>query len=184
MKLKLPSVGRYFMIGLIVTATVGIAIAGYVAQGYQYNHLFDLYQKQNAQLRENGIEPETPSPETVAQSGPVGATGAQGDRGPQGIPGVRGQDGTPGLDGAPGATGATGASGSDGTTGNQGEPGPAGPQGAPGPAGPAGTDGATGPAGADGQPPVSWTYTDMLGISHTCTRTDPFDANAPTYTCN
>jgi uncharacterized protein HemX len=38
--------------------------------------------------------------------------------------------------------------------------------------------------GQNGQPPVSWTYTDALGFSHTCGRTDPFDASAPTYTCN
>jgi len=194
MKLKLPSFGRYFTIGLIVTATVGIAVAGYVAQGYQYNHLFDLYQKQNAQLRENGIEPETPSPETVAQSGPVGATGAagpQGDRGPGptdaqiftavsdycSTPQVpcKGETGTPGATGAPGAsvTGPAGANG-DSITG------PQGPKGDPGESitGPPGTN------GTDGQPPLSWTYTDMLGIAHTCTRADPFDAAAPTYTCN
>jgi len=64
----------------------------------------------------------------------------------------------------------------------------AGPQGPPGRDGAdstvPGPTGATGPAGADGQPPVSWTYDDVLGMAHTCTRTDPFDATAPTYTCS
>ena len=191
MKLRMPSIGRYFVIGLIVTATLGVAVAGYVAQGYQYNHLFDLYQKQNAQLRENGIEPETPSPEIVAQSGPVGATGAQGapgDRGPgpteaQVFGAVRDFCDTPQVP-CKGDTGATGAPGAT-VVGPAGAPGdsvigPQGPKGDPGES----ITGPPGPAGVPGEPPVSWTYTDMLGIEHTCTRTDPFDASAPTYICN
>lgn len=50
-------------------------------------------------------------------------------------------------------------------------------------AGPAGPAGPSGSNGQDGQPPVSWTYTDLLG-QHTCSRTDPFDRAAPTYTCS
>ena len=72
-----------------------------------------------------------------------------------------------------------------------GEPGPAGPagrdgqDGAPGPAGPAGPAGAD---GSDGQPPLSWTFTHqpVVGpaVTYECTRTDPFDASAPTYECS
>jgi len=65
------------------------------------------------------------------------------------------------------------------------------PAGEPGPAGPAGRDGEPGPAGedgADGQPPLSWTFTHqpVVGpaVTYECTRTDPFDASAPTYECS
>jgi hypothetical protein len=47
-----------------------------------------------------------------------------------------------------------------------------------------GSDGKDGSDGQDGQPPVSWTYTDALGMQHTCTRTDPFDPASPTYACS
>jgi hypothetical protein len=65
-----------------------------------------------------------------------------------------------------------------------------GPAGASGAAGQNGTDGAAGAPGAagtdghDGAPPVAWTYTDPIGMQHTCTRTDPFDPAAPTYQCS
>lgn len=70
-----------------------------------------------------------------------------------------------------------GPSGLPGPNGTDGQPGTAGADGAQGPAGPAGAN------GVDGQPPTSWTYTDDLGFQHTCSRTDPFDATAPTYSC-
>lgn len=57
-------------------------------------------------------------------------------------------------------------------------------KGDPGAAGANGQDGASGAPGADGQPPFSWTYTDVLGAQHTCTRDDPFDPSKPTYTCS
>lgn len=114
----------------------------------------------------------------------------------QGTPGPSGQNGQNATDdqvarqvdiycdirveceGPPGVDGTDGVNGTDGATG------PQGPQGDTGPAGQAGADGTNGTNGADGQPPVSWTYTDDLGITHTCTRTDPFDPTAPTYTCS
>lgn len=104
-----------------------------------------------------------------------------------------------------------GPSGPSGIVGPSGAPGTAGPQGATGPQGPAGVDGANataqqvadavatycsehngcagpvgppGPAGLPGEPPVSWTYQDILGGQHSCTRTDPFDPAAPTYRCS
>lgn len=79
-------------------------------------------------------------------------------------------------------------------TGPAGPPGPAGqdstvpgPQGPVGPGstvpGPQGPEGPAGPSGADGQPPSSWSY-QWLGITYTCTRTEPFDPSTPTYTCS
>ena len=81
-----------------------------------------------------------------------------------------------GPQGPPGIVGAPGTDGKDSTM--------PGPQGDQGPQGPPGTDGAPGKDGSNGSPPVSWTYTDTLGMQHTCSRTDPFDAAAPAYQCN
>lgn len=46
-----------------------------------------------------------------------------------------------------------------------------------------GEQGDQGPAGADGKPPASWTWTDALGLEHTCTRDKDSPDSAPTYTC-
>lgn len=109
----------------------------------------------------------------------------------QGSPGASGKAGT---SGPPGASGAPGTAGQNATTEqvadavstycsthNQ-------CQGAPGSPGPSGMNGADGSSGAPGQPPYSWTWTttDALGgqHDHTCTRSEPFDASAPTYTCS
>lgn len=73
-------------------------------------------------------------------------------------------------------------------------PPPAGPEGPEGPVGPAGptgdpgVPGADGRDGADGQPPTSWTFTYQpwpVGppVTYECTRTEPFDPQAPTYRC-
>jgi hypothetical protein len=75
--------------------------------------------------------------------------------------------GPPGNPGAPGAAGADGVNGQNGADGAN------------------GTNGTNGADGAPGQPPTSWTEPGLLpGTTITCTRTDPFDASAPTYTCN
>ena len=185
MRFKLD--GRYVLIVTLILATVGVAIAGYVAQGYQYDHLFGLYQKQNQQLRDNGINPATPTPAQVAKDGAVGAQGDKGDRGPgptdaQVLYGIQQYCSVQNCRGETGATGAAGAPGSPGANGDS-ITGPQGPKGDPGDPG----ESITGPAGtngANGQPPFSWTYTDKLGGSHTCTRTDPFDPAQPTYQCN
>jgi hypothetical protein len=79
-----------------------------------------------------------------------------------------------GCVGVPGVAGAVGAAGQPGTNGVDGQPGQPGADGAVG---------ATGPAGTPGSPPLSWTYSDQNGRDYTCTRTDPFDASAPTYQC-
>ena len=165
---------RYFVISLIVLATVGIAVAGYAAQAIQYDHLFSLYEKQNAQLRANGIKPTTPSPNQVAAQGVAGSDGAIGSRGPQGAPGVDGTNGVLGADGATGSAGATGAAGTNGTNGADGTPG------TPGLTGPAGTAGAAGPAGPAGAMPQSLTFITPTGLVYICT---PPTANVSTYTC-
>ena len=162
---------RYFVIFLIVLATVGVATAGYVAQAIQYDHLFSLYVEQNAQLRANGIKPNTPSPNQVAAQGVAGSDGAVGARGPQGAPGADGTNGVLGSDGASGAAGTTGAPGVNGTNGADGTPG------TPGLTGPAGAAGPAGPAGAI---PQSLTFIMPTGLVYICT---PPTANVPTYTC-
>lgn len=93
-------------------------------------------------------------------------------------------EGTPGVPGRPPTTteindAVRGYCGTRGDCrGVQGEPGPPGADSTvPGP------QGDPGPAGVDGQPPQSWTYSDPLGFTYTCTRTTPFDPTAPTYRC-
>lgn len=129
--------------------------------------------------------------------GPQGLPGAVGPAGPPGPPGEPGEDGRDGIDGQDGADGAPGLLGPAGPVGEPGATGQAGQtppcmseptqcrgtdgaDGAPGPEGPAGADGQD---GADGRPPVSWTYTDALGLEHTCTRSNE-DDTAPTYACD
>lgn len=143
--------------------------------------------------------------QTKCGSGPTAAQVAQAVasfcsidgrcRGPAGPTGKNGT-GEPGQAGASGATGAAGASGAAGTDGQNatsdqvavavadyctahGEC--AGQQGSQGPSG---ENGGQGAAGQDGQPPVSWTYTDSLGMQHTCVRSTDFQPSAPTYTCH
>jgi len=104
--------------------------------------------------------------------------------------GKAGRNGNNGLNGHNGASGATGAEGPGPTSDqvaaavasycaahNQCQ-GPPGPTGATGPGGPSGSN------GADGQPPLSWTYDDHMGMTHTCTRDTPFNPAAPTYHCD
>lgn len=102
-------------------------------------------------------------------------------------------EGTPGAAGEPGRPPTVAEIGDavraycavrDDCKGAKGELGAPGVDGAPGQPGADGAPGAPGADGASGQPPSSWTYTDGLGFSYTCTRTDPFDASAPTYECN
>lgn len=121
--------------------------------------------------------PDAPTP-LPGLVGPAGPTGPQGPSGPAGATGPRGRPGADGAAGvgAAGDTGPAGPTGPPGPAGPAGPPGPAGEQGAAGPQGPAGD---RGPAGADGQPPKSFTYTDSLGVTYTCTDPD----NDGSYTC-
>lgn len=137
-----------------------------------------------------------PSPGPQGVQGLQGIPGPKGDQGlpgPQGVQGVQGTAGPKGDAGAAGASGAAGANGVDGMNGAdstvpgppgpQGEPGPMGPIGPAGPAGPAGATGANGTNGVDGKDgtsPSSFTFTDTLGTTYTCTPNPP---GSSTYTC-
>lgn len=123
------------------------------------------------QLKEHGVAPKAPPPQTIVQ-------GVPGIQGIQGIPGPIGPSGAPGPSGSPGATGKTGATGAQGAQGVQGEPGAnstvPGPQGA---------QGQPGQDGKPGQPPAGWTTTYPDGSTETCQRAANFDPNSPWYTC-
>ena len=140
----------------------------------RYDSLFAAYEEVTRDCADaDDCQTDAPHPEDVE---PIpGVPGAAGDRGPQGEKGEQGERGFAGPPGATGPAGDTGGAGAPGADGSPGQPGADGAPGAPG---------APGTPGADGQPPLSWTYTDALLITHTCTRTDPFDATAPTYTCD
>jgi hypothetical protein len=183
---------RWTSLGIIVGTLLliaAIASAFWVQQGRidagahrydnlsaKYDRLFTQYSRLYGDCAEStSCEPTAPAPEAIP--GPQGTAGASGPSGATGARGEKGDIGVPGQTGPKGETGATGSEGAAGPAGAQGDPGPAGAQ------GPAGATGATGPAGAAGVPPLSWTYTDPLGIPYSCTRTDPFDPTAPTYSC-
>lgn len=143
----------------------------------RYSVLFSSYKQLTDEAAKAGVKTTTPQPDDLPQP-PTGATGATGATGPApAFSEIIGAVATycerdpanppcKGTVGAAGATGSTGAAGATGATG------------------PSGADGAPGKDGADGQPPLSWTYTDALGATHTCNRSDSFDASAPTYTCS
>lgn len=148
------------------------------------------------------LEPESPlcaKASTVAAQTPVvSGTPQRGDTGPSGPAGRDGFDGPPGPTGPPGPSGPAGANGEPGTSvtgpaGAAGSPGPAGAQGQPGEPGPTGPQGEPGPQGNPGQPgdtgpsaePIySFTIAGMSGVTYQCIRTDPFNPQQPTYTCN
>lgn len=160
-----------------LAAVVVIAIGAGIYDSFHKTQIIDVQRQQNyslsdaltkaqKQLIDNGVEPNTKTPDEITKKvapAPIaGAAGARGERGPQGLPGVRGQTGEQGLrgrDGKDGADGAAGKSGVDGKSipgpaGAAGAdstvPGPAGAQGAPGPQGEPGPVGAPGPAGPTG----------------------------------
>ena len=86
---------------------------------------------------------------TLVNSGPMGATGAQGPTGPAGATGAQGPTGPTGATGAQGPAGPAGATGAQGpagprATGAQVRQVPAGATGAQGPAGPSGPAGTAG----------------------------------------
>lgn len=173
---------------VLIVAGIGVAVNAYLSNQANYHNLLSLYAKQQTQLKDNGITPSGPSPAQITQ-GTQGATGAAGANGrdgngislvectSSGLWRIHYTDGaTQTADGpcvgAVGTTGAAGANGADSTV--------AGPKGDTGDQGPAGAPGTN---GTNGEPPASWTYSDMLGVSHTCARDDPFDPTAPTYNC-
>lgn len=150
-----------------------------------YNSLLGKYSAVYKQLAATGAKTNETKPEDIAPlPGPTGTPGASGSAGATGASGSDGvgiesvqcnSDGTWAFLYTNGDTqtvsgsciGATGATGPASTT-----------------PGPAGADGVDGTDGADGQPPLSWTYVDDLGVTHSCTRTDSFDPINPTYQCS
>lgn len=164
------------IIAALVLATMGIigmtALNALIATNSTQTQLILTLTADNSALRDQVIElgqrPVAPPAEDraveVGLPGPQGPTGSTGPRGFQGEPGRDGKDGLNGKDGATGAAGQNGQNGTDGAPGQQGAPGPAGVN------------------GLNGQAPVSWSF-EILGVPYTCVRTDPFNDNAPTYTC-
>lgn len=127
----------------------------------------------NDQVVALGADPIAPAPETI-----IGATGAPGPTGP---PGAAGADGVSVLSISCSSAGTFTVVYSSGRTQTDvgdciAEAGP------PGPIGESGAPGHAGAAGADGAPPVSWTVDGVLA-DYLCTRTEPFDPDAPTYSC-
>lgn len=166
-------------------------------------------QKLYQQLLSHGITPSAQKPSEVIQ-GTAGSTGPAGSNAtpeeifsavqsycdennqctPPAIAGKNGANGTNGTNGQAGADASQSmvaaavqayCAANNGCVGPTGATGTAGSNGADGAAGSNGADGA---AGADGQPPTSWTYTDALGASYTCSRVADFDASNPQYTCS
>lgn len=96
--------------------------------------------------------------------------------------GPRGSSGPTGSPGSPGATGSSGAQGPPPTSDQIADAVATYCGAHNGCQGPTGPTGSTGPTGAAGEPPVSWTFS--IGTrGYLCTRSDPFDPSAPTYTC-
>lgn len=133
-------------------------------QGTTIDNLAAALDESRDQLHDAGLDPVVP-PSSVYVEGPAGPQGP-GPTDDQVAAAVRAYCALHG-----GCVGQTGESST--------VAGPSGPAGADGRDG---ADGATGSPGADGEPPVSWTFT-WLATTYTCTRTDPFDATAPTYSC-
>lgn len=179
--------------GIIIAVTLSTALAvGFMAatnqqQSAQIAQLSTNSDALRSQVADLGEHPVAPPADTVTgepgQPGPTGAKGDKGDRGSDGLDGATGPvgpAGPTGPPGIPGSDGTPGVNGSSGPAGDNGQPGPAGADGAPGQPG---ADGAPGQPGMDGQPPSLWTFTDALGVTYTCTRTDPFDPASPVYNC-
>jgi len=163
--------------GSVILALVMLGLTNASLQS-QITALSQSLTAANDQVVQLGAKPVAPEPEKITgQPGAAGPAGAAGKDGVSVLSVSCSSSGTftvvyssgrtqTGIgdciaqDGAAGANGANGANGADGSPG------------------------ATGATGADGQPPVSWTYTDGVGFNYLCTRTDPFDAAQPTYSCS
>lgn len=166
---------------LVYAALAAAVIFAFVVQqdriaaaNARYESLFAAYQEVTSDCADaDDCFTDAPHPADVVQPEPgaAGAPGVQGERGPRGV------DGPPGE---PGKDGLNGTNGADGADGSPGSAGPAGADGAPGAPGQPGSNGVD---GQPGQPPLSWSYTDALGITYTCSRVEPFEPSAPVYAC-
>lgn len=180
MKPREWSVFNRIFFALFVVVLIGVIVFLAWRQSVAADERQQLIQaltQSQAQLRDEGIEPEAPEPEQIV-TGIAGPQGRSGEQGPRGLPGKDGKDsttpGAPGDDGAPGRDSTTaGPQGPQGIQGSQGEPGAAG---APGSTGPTGPVGPPGPAGADGRG-IQSLMCDELG-RWTVTYTDGVTADA------
>lgn len=176
-KLIVPAAAIVAIVGML--ALMAIAVIQSVTVRDQSSIIATLSANNDLlreQVQDAGEIPVAPPAETVV--------GAQGSPGPAGAAGADGRDGTSVISVTCGSNGqwvvlySTGRVQTEvgscvGTSGTNGADGAPGAPGAPG---------ATGPAGSPGEPPTAWTF-DWLGFTYSCTRTDPFDASAPTYEC-
>lgn len=146
-------------------AAVAVAAVAAIAGGFAWattaapsGVIKGCYQKNNGQLRIVDSAEACNSSELAIQwnqSGPQGATGAQGATGERGPAGPTGARGPIGLQGAQGIQGLKGDRGATGTTGDRGAIGTTGDRGLIGPIGP------TGPAGsAPVTPPTPYQFRD------------------------
>ena len=118
---------------LFVVVLIGVIVflaSRWAISSTERAQLIEALTQSQAQLRDEGIEPEAPEPEQIVQ-GVVGPPGVRGE------PGPRGERGEPGKS-IVGPEGKAGVDGRDSTV--------------PGPQGPAGMDSTVpGPAGRDGK---------------------------------
>lgn len=182
---------------LLIGATLAAVVGMFVIQQQRIDSLTAALDHKEGQLSElidnyaaladdceeaADCETTTPAPEQVEESLP----GTPGERGPVG-PGASDAQVLEQVrsycDARDDCRGEPGEDGRDGTDGRDGVAGAPGPQGGPGEKGDKGDPGDSGTPGAPGEPPLSWTF-DFFGTTYTCTRTEPFDASAPTYTCS
>jgi hypothetical protein len=191
-----PRRPRLWLLPLVV-AVVFTAVLG--ALMVQINELGERVRQAESDrtILSDQVERLGGTPLVSPSVGPPGERGERGEAGPpgqtivgpRGSPGPSGPAGRPGRDGVAGPTGPPGVAGSPGPKGEPGESvtGPPGPRGEPGADGKDGVDGKDstvpgpqGERGPAGPPPSGWTYTDHLGVTHTCT---PVEPGSTTYTC-
>lgn len=178
---KILALGASVAFGLGIAALSVTAVAQSIALQQQGSVISTLSANNDAlreQVLEQGEEPVAPPADDVVE-----------DSGEQGPAGLDGTDGVSVLSVSCQANGSWAVLYSNGRV--QTDVGPCvaknGIDGQTGATGPAGADstvpGPAGAAGSDGEPPVSWTF-EWAAFTYLCTRTDPFDASAPTYECN
>lgn len=170
----------WLVIALVVVLAVvlGWGVHAIASVRKQNDALAAALTAQRQQAQDAGQSPVAPPPEKIRDDPAVTVPGPPGPTGPPGRDGEMGRAGLPGPAGGPGPSGVPGPGGPPGS------PGPPGSTGAPGQPGVKGDPGPAGEPGPAGAPPASWTWNDLLGVKHTCTRDAGSPSDAPTYTCN
>lgn len=189
---------------VVLLVVLGLGFAGLVFAGTQWVTRADR-EEQRAEQEEGRADREATTADQLCEqvrelgrecvvdpvevregpAGQPGAVGPSGPPGPRGLTGAVGPEGNPGAPGEAGPTGAPGAPGTPGAAGVDGQDGVDGTDGSPGQDGAPGADSTV--PGPPGEPPLSWEFetTNVVGppTTHRCERDEPFDPNAPTYTC-